>query len=109
MFIVFFGYLLPLNFFKFINSELNYNLYIIGESCDYFKGRVVPFYRSEYSWLVSTGLKGDIECHDMDIPSLKDSWKDYYKKVAKKKFDLDFYQISGAAKTIHCKKATRTF
>ena len=90
-----FLYTLPrTNFFKFINSELNYNLYIIGESCDYFKGRVVPFYRSEYSWLVSTGLKGDIECHDMDIPSLKDSWKDYYKKVAKKKFDLDFYKYS---------------
>ena len=88
-----FLYTLPrMNFFKFINSELNYNLYIIGESCDYFKGRVVPFYRSEYSWLVSTGLKGDIECHDMDIPSLKVNWKNYCRDVSKEKFDLDFYK-----------------
>lgn len=84
-----FLYNFPRNtFFKFLNVPTNYNLYVVGESLDFYQGSVTPFNRAQFSWLVSTGLKTDIECDDLDV-KLGEWWEDFTDATG---IDLNFYK-----------------
>lgn len=43
----------------------NHSIFVIGEVFDYYNGSITPFSKGNYSWFVSTGLKGDVECNDV--------------------------------------------
>lgn len=49
------------------NLNNKQNLFIIGEVFDYYRGSITPFYKSNYSWFASTGLKTDVECNDIEL------------------------------------------
>merc|ERR1712039_943641 len=61
-------YFLPRNnFLKIVENVYNKNIFVIGNVYDFYKGSITPFYKSLFNWLVSTGLKSDIECDDLEI------------------------------------------
>lgn len=43
----------------------NHSIFVIGEVFEYYNGSITPFSKGNYSWFVSTGLKGDVECNDV--------------------------------------------
>merc|ERR1712107_66588 len=50
--------------FKF-KKKKNHSIFVIGGVFDYYNGSITPFSKGNYSWFVSTGLKGDVECNDV--------------------------------------------
>ena len=63
-----------------IENIFDKEIFIIGDGCDFYQGSITPFYKSQYNWLVCTGLKTDIETNDIDLPTLKESWPEISQK-----------------------------
>jgi hypothetical protein len=53
-----------------IENLNNNNIYVSGQVFDYYRGSITPFYNSKYSWFASTGLKADVECHDLEVDTI---------------------------------------
>lgn len=51
-------------FLKTFRNKNNNNIFVTGEIFDFYEGSITPFSKSNFSVLVSTGLKADIECND---------------------------------------------
>ena len=62
---------------KYVNNLYEREIFVAGSSCDYYQGNITPFYKSQTNWLVSTGLKTDIECYQPEVPSLKEGWDEF--------------------------------
>ena len=55
------------NFLKDYLNKNNHNIFISGEVFGFYNGSITPFSKSNSSWFLSTGLKGDVECNELDL------------------------------------------
>jgi hypothetical protein len=56
-------------FLDMIENINNKNIFVIGNVLDFYRGSVTCLYGARYNWLVSTGLKSDVECNNLEIRS----------------------------------------
>ena len=64
-------YLKPIkNVYNKVENLNNTNIFVVGQVYDYYRGSITPFYNSKFSWFVSTGLKTDIECNNLEVDTI---------------------------------------
>ena len=69
-----------------LKDKNNSNIFITGEAFNYYTGSITPFSKAKNSWFISTGLKSDVECSDLNLLDTlytKEEIKFFYKDKAK--------------------------
>jgi len=78
-----------INFFdknksKFISNIYSSTIYLIGYKIDSYRGSVLPFLNEKLNWLISTGLKSDVEYISSKF------YSNYLNRLAKKDDRINF-------------------
>lgn len=54
------------NFLKVSENPYARSIFVTGHVFQFYRGSITPFYKAKFSWLLSTGLKADVECDDLE-------------------------------------------
>lgn len=55
------------SYHRYLDDLNNRSVFVMGPGLDFYRGTISPFYNSKFNWFVSTGLKSDIECSDLEV------------------------------------------